>query len=115
MAVNGRKKGIGYELATIKKMKELGFEEAVSSRSESKRTDDAGVDICYTFPFQVQCKAVEKLPTSYHAILKGMPNNAGINVLMHKKNREGTVVSLNEKDFYKIVKVLMDKNLLGEL
>lgn len=113
--MKSRAKGVNYELAIIKSFKEeLGYDEAVSSRFESKRTDDAGVDICYTQPFNVQCKAVEKLPTSYHAILERMPDK-GINILFHKKNRQGTVVSMGEKDFYKIVKLLIENDLMDKL
>ena len=60
MSINSRAKGNSYELQIINKFKERGWVDCVSSSSESKRTDDAGVDICY-LPVNVQCKAVEKL------------------------------------------------------
>jgi hypothetical protein len=112
MAVNGRIKGHAYERATVAQFKTLGFPDAVTSRYESKSMDDQKVDLCNTYPFHVQCKAVEKLPKSYHAILDEMPDH-GVNILLHKKNRQGTVVALKESDFYRIVKVLVENNLLG--
>lgn len=101
---NARAKGNQYELATIKKLKELGWTEACSSRSESKRLDDKGVDICYTPPLNIQCKAVERLG-SYHSILDSMPDDKNFNIIFHKRNRQGTVVAMTEEDFFKLLKL----------
>jgi hypothetical protein len=99
MPINSRKKGTGYELDVIKRFKEKGWGECVSSRSESKRKDDAGIDLCYTDPFQVQCKAVEKLGSA-HDILAKMPE--GKNLIFHKKNRKGTLVYMTEELFWEM-------------
>lgn len=104
--INSRKKGNSYELWVINKLQSIGlFPEAVSSRSESKRRDDAGVDICYSDPFNIQCKAVEKLG-AVHDILARMPDEANYNIVFHKKNRKGTVVSMSLDDFMEILIVL---------
>jgi hypothetical protein len=109
--VKARQKGANYELATIKRWHGLGWEQAVSSRSESRRLDDKGVDICYLNPFNVQCKSWERAP-SYHDVLASMPKDGNYNVLFHKKNRRGTVVVLTEEDFFKIVKLLVDNGII---
>ena len=97
-----RDKGIRYELEIVKKFQELGFDGACSSRSESKRTDDKGVDLCYTDPFQIQCKFWASAP-SYHKVLKNMPQLSGTyNLLFHKRSREGSVVVMSESDFLEI-------------
>lgn len=101
MPINSRAKGKSYELTVIKTFKEKGWTSCVSSRSESKRTDDAGIDLCYSEPFQVQCKAVEKLSPSPHDIINGMPD--GKNVIFHKKNRKGTLVYMTEELFWELV------------
>jgi hypothetical protein len=101
--MNARKKGHGFELATIKRFNELGWE-CVSSRSESKRLDDAKVDLCYTDPFQVQCKATETAP-NMHTLLKQMPQNNKMNVVFHKRNHKGTTVTMSEEDFFTLVKL----------
>lgn len=98
--MNARKKGNSYELEVIKRFIERGWDKAVSSRSESKRKDDAGVDICY-LPVNVQCKAVERLG-SIHKILDSMPKEED-NVVFHKRNRQGTVVSMREDLFFKLL------------
>lgn len=97
---NARAKGANYELAIISEMKQW-FPDAVSSRSESKRLDDAKVDICYTGEFHVQCKAVEKLG-SLHDILDSMPKEK-IRLVFHKRNRKGDIVALRKDDFYKLL------------
>lgn len=99
--INGRAKGKTYELALIKEILHW-FEDAVSSRSESKRTDDAGVDIMYTDPLQIQAKAVEK-SINTHKILAGMPQVEGkLNLVFHKRNHQGCVVSMKKSDFYQL-------------
>ena len=101
--VNARNKGKGYELKIAEEFREiLGYEDCVTSRSESKRLDDAGVDLCNTGFFQVQCKAWEKAP-SYHDVLASMPQEEKkINVVFHKRNRKGEVVVMSKKDFYRM-------------
>ena len=96
--INARKKGHAYELVVRDFFKDLGFTECVSSRSESKNLDDKGVDLVYTGPFWVQCKAVENLG-SIHNILAKMPKDNKMNVVFHKKNRQGTIVAMEIETF----------------
>lgn len=110
--INARKKGHAFELYLVNLFKSLGFGECVSSRSESKRMDDAKVDLCYTEPFYVQAKAVEKLGC-VHAILDSMPKKKGItNLVWHKKNRKGSIVCMKEEDFIVILKKMIDKGIV---
>lgn len=102
-----RAKGHNYELQIVKLFKELGWD-CVTSRSESKRTDDAGVDVCYTSPFSIQAKCWESAP-SYHKVLAKMPRkNGNFNLLFHKRNHQGSVVVINQEDFIEIVKMLIE-------
>ena len=98
MSINTKNKGTSYELAIIKKFKELGWE-CASSRAESRTKDNAGVDIC-NLPLNVQCKAVEKLG-SVHEVLARMPREED-NVVFHKRNRKGTIVCMPEELFFKL-------------
>lgn len=79
--VNNRRRGHGWELETIHHLKEI-FPRAVSSRQESRSRDAAKVDICYTEPFNFQCK-LSTQKVDYHDILESMPND-GINIILHK-------------------------------
>lgn len=96
--INARKKGHSFELIVRDFFRDLGYTECVSSRSESKNLDDKGVDLCYTGPFYVQCKAVENLG-SIHAVLAKMPKEHKLNVVFHKKNRQGTIVAMDIETF----------------
>ena len=99
--INSRAKGHAYELQIVNRLKELGYD-AVTSRSESKRMDDLGVDIIDNTDFYIQCKAVEKLKPSLHDILARMPTDK-VPVVYHKRNNKSTVVSLKLKDFERLL------------
>ena len=62
-----RKKGNNYELKIIRELNSLyKTDTLVSSRSESKRLDDAGIDIVDNdniLPFYVQCKNTQNIPS----------------------------------------------------
>lgn len=102
--VHAKNKGNGYERKIAAEFREIGFDDAVTSRSESKSMDDAGVDLCNTEPFNVQCKAWERAP-NYHQVLAEMPKK-GINVLFHKRNRAGEIVVMKKEDFYWLVGII---------
>jgi D-arabinose 1-dehydrogenase-like Zn-dependent alcohol dehydrogenase len=101
--INARKKGHSYELLIRDFFKELGYTDCVSSRSESKNLDDKGVDLVFTGSFWVQCKAVENLG-SVHAILDRMPKDDKMNLVFHKKNRQGTIVCMELETFRTLAK-----------
>ena len=100
--INSRKKGVVYEQKIAREMRDLGFRDCVTSRAESKNLDDAGVDLCYTDPFNIQLKAVERFGT-HHEVLRSMPNDSNINVVFHKRNNKGTVVMMTKDDFYALI------------
>ncbi len=110
--MNNRKRGNNFELQIIHKLKDIGFSKAVSSRSESRNRDAAKVDICYTEPYNFQCKnVVGKL--NYHEVLAEMPNEGNINIVVHKMtyrtptgrfNPIGTYAILSFDDLLKIIK-----------
>lgn len=106
--INSRKKGVVYEQYLARKFRENGYPECLTSRFESKRIDDVGVDLCYTGNWLVQAKAVEKLSPSVHDVLSSMPD--GDRVVFWKKNRKGTVVCMEEELFWKLLKVYDTNN-----
>jgi len=111
MTINARKKGHGYELAIRDFFKDLGYNKAVSSRSESKNKDDQGIDLCFTDPFNIQAKAVEKLG-SIHDILSRMPVDDNYNLVFHKRNRKGTIVAMTIEDFKEIMQMLITNQII---
>ena len=101
MGKAARSKGHKYETDLCIELRAY-FPDVVTSRSESKRTDDAGVDFCYTGDFNLQAKAWEAAP-SYHKVLKSMPDDGNHNIIFHKRNHKGTVVVMDKETFYKLL------------
>jgi hypothetical protein len=97
--INSRAKGNAFEVKFCNRLKAIGFS-ALTSRNESKRLDDAGVDIVTDAPFFFQLKAVERLEP-VHKILAKMPKDK-TRAVVHKRNREGVVVSMFYEDFEKL-------------
>lgn len=107
MATRGRsarQKGTSYERAVAIKFREMGWVECETSRFASKKMDDMKVDLVETEPFYVQCKAVENLGPP-HNVLAEMPNKGKINIVFHKKNRQGTIVAMSEESFWRLVEM----------
>lgn len=96
--INARNKGNSFERWFCRWLFSKGFE-AVTSRSESKRLDDLGVDIVTPLPFNFQLKAVERLGST-HKILWGMPTDK-TPVVVHKRNNQGVIISMKLEDFEK--------------
>lgn len=110
--INARKKGNSYELKVAKKLKELGFLSCATSRFESKKTDDEGIDLVNVHPLQIQIKAVERLG-SVHAIINRIPRRKGkFNLLWHKRNHMGAIVAMSEEDFLTMLKLLIDSGVI---
>lgn len=105
MATQGRSariKGHTFERDMAQWFRDLGWDKCVTSRSESKSKDDQGIDLCYTDPYNVQLKAVEKLG-SLHDVLAKMPSDSNFNVVFHKRNRKGTIVAMTLADFQRLL------------
>lgn len=100
MSINARDKGHAYERLICEMIRNFGWE-AVTSRSESRRLDDLGVDIVTNLPFNFQLKAVERLSPGYHEILKGMPKDK-TRAIIHKRNNKGSVVVMDLQDFIEL-------------
>lgn len=108
---NNRTAGHSYERELAERFRQAGFVDCVTSRSESKRRDDQGVDLCYTGPVNVQAKRWKSAP-SYHEVLKGMPEESGqVNVIFHKRPRKGEVVVMSAEDFMEIAGTLMKEGI----
>lgn len=109
--INSRKKGVTYEQAIAKRFRKEGFDKCRTSREQSKARDDELVDLMHTEPFNVQCKALEKSP-AYHDLLRDMPNERNYNVVFHKRNNKGSVVTMTEEDFFEIVRMLKGEEII---
>lgn len=109
-----RKKGNNYELKIIKELNELyDTESFVSSRSESKRLDDAGIDIVdreNIIPFYVQCKNTQAIP-SVDLIKACKRQDKPLVIFWNKQIKKeincisgGEFILLTKELFYKLLK-----------
>ncbi len=102
-----RRKGNNWELEIIHSLKEIGYRGCVSSRSESKRMDNAKVDIVDSnnqLPCYIQAKATKNIP-NYHKIaqectLKDLPF-----VIACKQENKLPIVILPIDFFYELLKL----------
>lgn len=104
--INARQKGNAYERKIAQEFRELGYKDCSTSRLESKKRDDMGVDLVNTGMFNIQCKAVERLGL-HHTIIDKMPNEKDkINLIFHKVNRKGEVVTMTKESFYFLLNLI---------
>ena len=98
-------KGARFELEIAHYFKEHGYPEAHRTAQYCGKTGDAG-DVEGIPGLHIECKHVEhlNLHEAYHqAVRDNTAKNSGdIPVVIHKKNRETTLVSLSLDDFMKI-------------
>ena len=105
--IHAKNKGSAFERFCAIWFRDRGWPGCATARYVSKEIDDQKVDLVRTGPFNVQCKAVENLGSS-HKVLEEMPTDK-INLVFHKKNRQGTVVSMTIEDFDKVLKLSSKK------
>ena len=105
-----RRKGHSYERDLAKKFRDLGYD-CTTSRFTSRALDAMGVDLCGVTGFNIQAKNVERLG-GLHPILASMPTE-GINLVFHKRTRQGSVVAMSEEDFFVLLKLLIGAELVS--
>lgn len=105
-----RRKGHQFERDVAARWRDMGFD-ATTSRYTSRATDDAGVDLCGTAPFAIQCKAWKSAP-AYHDVLAAMPQGSDFNVILHKRPHKGTVAVMSADDFEELVQMLRKERII---
>ena len=100
-----KQKGARFELEVAHYFRDHGYPDAHRTAQHCGKTGDAG-DVEGIPHLHIECKHVEKLNlyNAYHqSVRDNNAKNAGdIPVVIHKKNREETLVSLSLDDFLKI-------------
>lgn len=113
-----KQRGNEYERRIANELNELGFN-MVTSRSESKRTDDNKVDLIdlsNKLPCAIQLKRTTSTP-SYFKIREEstVPNESFVLIWNKQKNvndrflSEGEVAILDKSFFYKLLKKYIDE------
>ena len=107
-----RNKGHSYETKIAKELRELGFENVVTSRSESKAMDDNKVDLIdkdNKLPCKIQLKATQSIPSYFKIRSESTVNPEEFVIIWSKQEkREVNIVSVGEA-------VIMDKALFYKL
>lgn len=98
-------KGARFELEIAHYLQDHGYLDAHRTAQHCGKTGDAG-DVEGVPGLHIECKHVEKL-NLYNAYYQSVRDNSAKNssdipVVIHKKNRETTLVSLSLDDFIKI-------------
>lgn len=108
-----RQKGNAFELEIIKNLKEIGFINCVSARSESKLIDNDKIDVVdldKKLPINIQSKYTLNTP-NYFTIASQCSDKSKPFVIIWKKTGEkghhspGTLALIPDKFFYELLKV----------
>jgi hypothetical protein len=107
-----REKGHRFERQIVKQLKDIGYEDAVTTRANSKLLDACGVDID-NVPFYIQCKSGYKRGLNYSKIFEYMKTKLlakfkKINkplIIMHKKSSKKfeNLVAYEDNDYIVIM------------
>ena len=107
-----KQKGARFELEVAHYLQDHGFPGTHRTAQHWGKTGDAG-DVEGVPHLHIECKHVEKLNlyNAYHqAVRDNNAKNAGdIPVVIHKKNREETLITLSLDDFIKIFSTYINK------
>jgi len=97
---NNRTAGHNYERLCVKRLRDNGYSDAVTSRSESRNMDNKGVDIFgSSLPIHIQCKNSLK-EIKYHTLLneERLPTDKPL-VIFHKKTRKSNTKFVTEGEY----------------
>ena len=110
-ASKSKRKGNSFELEVVHKLKEIGYEGCVSSRSQDKRADANKIDVVDMngeLPVNIQCKYTQNLP-NYFDIRDACTDKDKPYCLIWKKagkngeQSRGTVAVIPIEYFYQLI------------
>jgi hypothetical protein len=110
-AAKSKKKGNSFELEIVHKLREIGYEGCVSSRSQNKALDADKVDICdmnNELPVNIQSKYTQNMPNYFDIKDACNDKSKPFGIIWKKagKNGEqsrGTVAVIDVDYFYKLL------------
>ena len=108
-----RRKGHDYERKIRLEFRQYGWIYCQTSRYASKLIDDNKIDLVATDPFAIQCKSTANNP-SYHKIIDQMKTNKPqYKLIFHKKPNNDEYVIMKKNDFYEIMEMLIDNQIIN--
>lgn len=113
MPTRNKTAGSNYERQIAQEFRAMGYK-AVTSRSESRSLDDAGVDLVTDFPLAPQMKCSINQP-NIHKLLTETEAEIIFFKKMIKKGKlfcaQGEYVMLSKEDFYNLLTSVTDTSL----
>lgn len=112
-----RQRGHSFEREVCNLFKAHGFSQTVTARAESRTTDNKKVDLCFTAPFNVQCKATNRQINVLKA-LEEMPKeptdplSVNYNIIFNKITNKKTLVYMDQSDFLELLDMLVVNNII---
>lgn len=100
--MNSRTKGHNFERAMAEVLREVWPDCYTTRFKGTLWQDHCGIDLVGTQGYNVQLKAMERTP-AYHDILDYMPKGENVNIVIHKRNRKGSVVVMKLEDFMRVM------------
>jgi len=98
--IDSKEKGKRFERWACKWWHQITGRHVERTAAVAPQLDNAGIDLIGTGIWAVQCKSVERMPLT-----------AGVNIVLHKRSKRGTVVSMRLDDFAWILSKLEDENI----
>ena len=118
---NSRRRGIRYELDKRLELINVGYDDVVTTRSESRALDARGVDLFgQSMPFYVQCKLTNGKPFNHKKwfsdYVERLPNDKPVvvfNRITFKSDKgrfinDGEFAIMKLTDFYELIRRLND-------
>lgn len=113
IAKTNRRKGHDYERKIAAELRTMGVE-CGTSRRHSRAHDDAKVDIFMLNhdapPLNIQCKN-NNVFHSPVKVLGEMPKDENYNLLFQKVKGTGEYVTMEKRDFYEIMNILLTEKI----
>lgn len=114
IGARNKQRGSDYERKIAKELRDLGFTDVITSRRESKSTDDGKIDLIdksNKLPCKIQLKRTMNTPQYFAIREQSIADNKEFCIIWNKQKKvndrfmsEGEVVMLSKELFYDLIK-----------
>lgn len=114
IGARNKQRGNDYERKIAKELRDLGFTDVITSRRESKSTDDGKIDLIdksNKLPCKIQLKRTMNTPQYFAIREQSIADNKEFCIIWNKQKKvndrfmsEGEVVMLSKELFYDLIK-----------
>lgn len=117
MSKRNRTAGLNYERDIASEYRDLGWEDACTTRYSSRQKDDAKIDIDNVKPFSPQCKYMKNQPNFSDLLNKIGNSDTEIPIVHFKRNKgkgkgKDELVVLRKEDWYEILESMKQEKIV---